>query len=289
MHTSVPNEFESPHFIDVAEARICYRKMGTGPALVLLHGFPLSGLTWRKVVPQLAPRFTCHAFDLVGLGDSTSRAVADFSSPGQGAVLQRALRALDISSYALIGNDTGGWVARELALLDGGRVSHLVLTNTEMPGHRPPWIPLYQFLSQLPGSSVVLRGMLASRRIRRSPMGFGGCFENLDLIDGQFTDLFVAPLVSNPARLAATLQFLVSMKFERIDRFVELHGNLPMPVTFVWGAADPTFPEVIARAMATQFPNVAAFHSVPHTKLVLHEEQPDKVSELVTAALAGAG
>ncbi len=284
----VANQFGTPHFVDVGQARVCCREVGQGPALVLLHGFPLSGLTWRKVVPQLAQRFTCYALDLVGLGDSTSRSAVDFSSRGQAAVLQRALLAQGVSSYALMGNDTGGWIARELALLDAARITHLVLMNTEMPGHRPPWIPLYQRLAQLPGSNTVLRRMLASRRIRRSAMGFGGCFYNLDLIEGEFTDLFVAPLVSTPARLASTVRFLVSMKFERLDRFAELHAKLSMPVGFVWGAADPTFPEASARAMASQFPNVAAFRSIPKGKLLVHEEQPETVAELVMEFLKAA-
>jgi haloalkane dehalogenase len=286
--SSVADEFRNTTFIDVGDARICCRTAGAGPALVLVHGFPLSGLTWRNVVPQLAPRFTCYALDLVGLGDSTSRNAADFSSPGQAVVLQHALLALGVSSYALMGNDTGGWIARELALIDAARVTHLVLTNTEIPGHRPPWIPLYQRLARLPGSSVVLRRMLASRRVCRSGMGFGGCFDDLALIDGEFTELFIAPLVSSPERLAGTVQFLVSMEFARLDRFAELHGQLSMPVAFVWGAADPTFPEVTARAMASQFPNVATFRSIPKGKLLVHEEQPNTVAQLVTEFLTGA-
>jgi len=251
-----------------------------------MHGFPLSGLTWRKVVPQLAQRFTCYALDLMGLGDSTSSDEADFSSPGQAAVFQQALLAQGLSSYALIGNDTGGWIAREIALLEPGRVTRLMLMNTEIPGHRPPWIPLYQRLATLPGSGFVLRRMLASRRVRRSAMGFGGCFVNLDLIDGEFAELFVAPLLSSADRLASMVRFLVNMKFERLDRFRELHGKLSMPVGFLWAAADPTFPEETARAMAAQFPNVAHFWSLPRGKLFVHEEQPDAVAQRVTEFLA---
>lgn len=281
-------EFTDKHFVDLGQARVCLRKTGNGPALVLLHGFPLSGLTWRKVVPELAKHFTCYALDLIGLGDSTSSVAADFSSPGQAALFQRALSDRGVSSYALLGNDTGGWIARELALLDAGRVTHLVLMNTEMPGHRPPWIPLYQSLVRLPGSGIVLRRLLASRRVRRSAMGFGGCFDDLDLIDGDFTELFVAPILSSPERLTGISRFLTEMKFARLDRFRELHGQLSMPVIFLWGAADPTFPEPIARAMASQFPNVVGFRSIPKGKLFVQEEQPDTVARLVIESVAGA-
>jgi haloalkane dehalogenase len=284
--SQVADEFANKHFVDVGRARVCYRTAGQGPPLVLLHGFPLSGLTWRKVVPALSKRFTCYAFDLVGLGDSTSQDAKDFSSQGQAEALQGVLLAQGVSSYALMGNDTGGWIARELALLEPPRVTRLVLMNTEIPGHRPPWIPLYQRVAQLPGSLFVLRQMLASRRIRRSGMGFGGCFEDLDLIDGEFTEHFVSPLLSSPDRLATMVRFLVSMKFDRLDHFRELHGKLSMPVAFLWGAADPTFPEGTARAMAGQFPNVAHFWSIPKAKLLVHEEQPDALVQRVIEFLA---
>lgn len=284
----IVDEFRNTHFVDVGRARVGFHKTGNGPALVLLHGFPLSGLTWRKVVPQLASRFTCYALDLVGLGDSTSPDPEDFSSEGQGRLFQSLLAAQGVSSYALAGNDTGGWIARELALLDKARITRLVLMNTEMPGHRPPWIPFYQFFVRLPGSAFVMRRMLASRTICRSVMGFGGCFTNLDLIDGEFTELFLKPILASPERLASMFRFLTEMKFARLDRFRELHGQLSMPVGFVWGAADPTFPEPLARAMASQFPVVTGFRSIPNGKLFVHEEQPETVAALFTELLTAA-
>lgn len=160
----------------VGEASVHWRKQGEGPAVVLLHGFPLSGLTWDAVVLQLRDRFTCWAPDLIGLGGSGSTSGDDYSSPGQARALQGLLSALGVGSYALVGNDTGGWIARELALIDGARVSRLVLTNTEIPHHRPPWIPMYQALARVPGFGAVMRLLLSSQAFRRSPLVFGGCF-----------------------------------------------------------------------------------------------------------------
>jgi pimeloyl-ACP methyl ester carboxylesterase len=150
-----------------------------------------------------------------------------------------------------------------------------------MPGHRPPWIRQYQLLARLPGGMVLFQSIVASRRLRRSAIAFGGCFKDLDLIDGEFYDEFLAPLITSRERLARALRFLVYMRFGPLDRFRELHGTLSMPVAFIWGADDPTFPEPAARAMASQFPNVASFTSVPRAKLFFYEEQPELVAGLV--------
>src|SRR5262245_44599853 len=115
----------------IGEASVHWRRDGAGPAIVFLHGFPLSGRTWDAVVAGLRDRFTCYTLDLIGLGESRSTTGDDHSSQGQARAFRGTLRALGLDSYALIGNDTGGWIARELALIDQQQVSRLVLTNTE--------------------------------------------------------------------------------------------------------------------------------------------------------------
>src|SRR5262245_10827849 len=151
----------------VDAASIHWRKDGAGPPIVFLHGFPLSGATWDGVIHHLRDRFTCWTLDLIGLGESSSTSDADSASHGQDRAFQGALSQLGVGSYVLVGNDTGGWIARELALIDGERVSRLVLTNTEIPFHRPPWIPLYQLLARLPGTGTVIGQLLKSSTFRR--------------------------------------------------------------------------------------------------------------------------
>jgi pimeloyl-ACP methyl ester carboxylesterase len=78
------------------------------------------------------------------------------------------------------------------------------------------------------------------------------------------------------------------LKFARLDEFAKLHAQLTMPVLFIWGANDPTFPEPKARDMVAQFPNVVGFHSIPKAKLFLHEEYPGEVARLIEGFLAAA-
>jgi pimeloyl-ACP methyl ester carboxylesterase len=270
----------------VGEASVHWRKEGSGPPVVFLHGFPLSGYTWDKVVLHLRDRFTCYTPDLIGLGQSQSTAGDDYSSQGQARALRGMLSELGVDSYAVVGNDTGGWIARELALIDEQRVSRLVLTNTEIPFHRPPWIPMYQALAHVPGFGPVIRQLLKSPVFRRSSLVFGGCFHDLTHLEGDFHERFVEPLIVSDVRIDGAMQFLRRMKFARLDEFEDLHRQLAIPTLFIWGADDPTFPEPTAREMITQFPNVAGFHAIANAKLFVYEEHPEEVARLIDGFLS---
>jgi pimeloyl-ACP methyl ester carboxylesterase len=275
------SNFHSERHIRIGNAFINMRSGGCGPALVLLHGYPLDSRTWLRIFPLLSTRFTCYAFDIVGLGKSSSSRRQDYGSQGQAALLSNALTSLGVSAYVLLGNDSGGWIARELALQDSARVSQLILTNTEIPFHRPPWIGLYQALARIFGGRALFRALLKSRTWRNSSMGFAGCFQNQSQIEGSFFHHYLAPLIDSDSRLRHALTFLREMDFARVDLFRELHGRMTMPVALIWGGADPTFPEALAREMAGQFPNLCRFLSISDGKLFMHEEMPDAVAEAI--------
>jgi haloalkane dehalogenase len=260
----------------IGPTRYAWRQFGQGPALLLVHGFPLSGFTWRHLLPELARHRTCYVPDLAGLGATQWSEGTDFSWRGQALGLQALMRELGVEQYDLVGHDTGGTFARCLALADLPRVTSLGLIGTEIPGHRPPWIPLYQFLMHLPGTLLAFKGLLRSRLYLRSPMGFRGCFQDLSLIDGEFHEHFVQSLLREPRRLQGLSRYLRNLEWDVVDAFAQEHARLAMPVRLVWGSEDGFFPVARAREMTAQFPQ-ASFTEIPQARLFVHEEKPAEV------------
>ena len=196
----VPAASTTPAFVNVGDAEIAYHAIGAGPPLLLLHGWPLDGQTFRHLVPALAAHYTCYVIDLPGAGASrwSERTAFDFGS--QAERLKIFADSLGLTSYAIFSHDTGGTIGRQLAIIDAARVEKLVAIGTEIPRHRPPWIRLFQVTSYLPGHDFIFRTNLKSPRFLRSARGFGGCFSNLALVDGEFHRCFVQPLLAS-ARL----------------------------------------------------------------------------------------
>lgn len=269
--------------LDLGPTQLAFRRFGAGPALLLVHGFPLSGFTWRRLLPELARHYCCYVPDLPGLGRTQWSAQTDFGWYGHARTLQSFLERLGVARCRVLAQDTGGSFARCLALLDGARIERLALINTEIPGHRPPWIPLYQALLAVPGTGAVFRRLLRSPRFLRSGMGFGGCFSDLGLLEGDFQSEFVTPLLDSPRRLEGLIRYLRSLRdWTPVDRFAQDHGRIAMPVRLIWGADDPTFPIAEARRMAGQFPR-ADLVEIPGARLLAHEEKP---AEVLRAALS---
>jgi haloalkane dehalogenase len=271
--------------VDTGTARLVCRRFGSGSPLLLVHGFPLSGFTWRKVLPELSRHHTCYVPDLPGMGESEWTDRTDFSFPGQGRTLKTLVDRLGLERYAVLAQDTGGTFARYLALSDAARAEKLVLVNTEVPHHRPPWIPLYQWLMHVPGALAGFGLLLRSRAFLRSGMGFGGCFGDLGLLDGDFHAHVVQPLLDSAHRMDGMARYLRGLAWGPVDALEQAHARLTMPVELIWGADDPTFPIEHARRMVAQFPD-ARLVEIPGGRLLVHEEKPAPVARAVLEFLA---
>jgi haloacetate dehalogenase len=93
---------------------------GSGPPLLLLHGFPQSMAMWARVAPLLANEFTVVCADLRGYGDSGKpRSLPDasnYSFRAMAADQLAAMRHLGFDRFHLVGHDRGGRTAYRLAL-----------------------------------------------------------------------------------------------------------------------------------------------------------------------------
>jgi haloacetate dehalogenase len=119
--------------IDVSGARINLVHGGTGPAVLLLHGYPQTHCIWHRVAPQLAQKYTVVATDLRGYGDSSKPAgLPDHSNYSKRAMaLDQAevMQALGHREFHLVGHDRGGRVAHRLALDHSQRVKTLAVLD----------------------------------------------------------------------------------------------------------------------------------------------------------------
>ncbi|MHA7774261.1 alpha/beta fold hydrolase [Roseibium sp. M-1] len=96
------------------------RTGGSGPPLLLLHGYPQSHMCWHKVAPGLAERFTVIVPDLPGYGRSSIPPLSDdhlaYSKRVWAETFVEMMHVLGHPSFFLAGHDRGGRVAYRLAL-----------------------------------------------------------------------------------------------------------------------------------------------------------------------------
>src|SRR5262249_20757920 len=207
---------------------------------------------------------TGHSLDWTGHIDVESHA----------KTIRHAIDELGLSSYALISHDSGGAVAR-LVAADDARVKGFILSGSEIPGHRPPLIREYKLLAKSPGSGILVRAAMRRPRIRRSFIGFGGCFRDPSFLEGDFHDLFVAPFLESKHIYEMQMRLVRELDFAVIDGLTDAHARIKAPVLCIWGSDDPFFPVAKARKMLNQFGGTTEFVEIAGAKLYVHEDHPD--------------
>lgn len=131
-------------WISTRRGRIFARIGGSGPPLMLLHGYPQTHVMWHKIAPQLAARFTLIIPDLPGYGWSdvpqTDADHTPFSKRGMAEAMIEVMDHLGHAQFALAGHDRGGRVSYRLALDHPGRLSRLATLDIQ---------PTYEYWSRM--------------------------------------------------------------------------------------------------------------------------------------------
>jgi haloalkane dehalogenase len=273
--------------VDVEDAAIALRVFGSGPPLVLIHGFPVHGYTWRKLLSVLGKRFSCHVVDLPGLGDSDWAADTDFRFTAQARRLRTLFAKLRLTPRALLAQNTGATIARLVAIDEPDQVQKLALINTEIPQHRPPWVRTYQAVSRLPRSWALFQRSMARPSFQRSSRGMGEFYADPGLFaDPDYLSPYIEPLVSSRRRMQGALRYLQGIQWDVVDGLRQGHARIRADVLMLWGEDDRTFPIARAEEMCAQFGGKARLARLPKASLMPHEEKPEEVLAQLVPFLA---
>lgn len=115
------------------ETTIFVRTHGSGPPVLLLHGFPETHLMWHRVAPLLARQFTVVCADLRGYGNSGCPASAANHEPYSKRAMARdmiaVMKKLGFARFSVAGHDRGGRVAYRLALDHPEQIERLAVLD----------------------------------------------------------------------------------------------------------------------------------------------------------------
>jgi len=217
---------------------IYYEIHGDGPAILLIHGFPLSGKLWTPLIERMGGDYRLIVPDLRGHGRSQ---VAPTASMGEFADdLNALLDTVGQRSAVIVGLSMGGYVAMEFSRRYDDRVRALVLCDTRAEPDTPEAAADRRALAErvlAEGSAIVADAMVEKLFAARAP----------DPLKEQWRNIMAA---SPPAGVAAALRGMA----DRLDSFDTLRA-FQKPALIVVGEHDAITPPFTARAMHAALPD----------------------------------
>lgn len=260
-------------------SRLAYHISGSGPATLLLHGFPTWSWDWHAVTPQLLQGRCLLSPDFLGYGFS-DKPVKEYSIAEQVDLVQALLAELEIESVSIVAHDYGTIVLQEIlrrrqsgtcpfavervALLNGG-----IMYEAYQP-------TALQVALRLPVIGHILASLISKETTRSRLSALLGADHQLD--NTEFEGLWHGISANEGQRLSRRL---LRYNDERKVKHVEWEEALVAfegPLLLVWGLDDPVSGSKVldlAKARLTKA-EVVELKGVGHYPQI---EVPDKVSE----------
>lgn len=257
-----------------------YRELGSGPPVLLLHGWPTSSHLWRKVMPVIAERNRVVALDLPGFGASDKPANARYDFDRFERAIDDFLAALGVKRLGLVGHDIGGPIAVHWMLSRPGRVTRLALLNTF----------LYPEFSDAVISFVSELSTKEGRLHRTSDRGIAEVMRqgvaDQSVITDDLLAAAVAPFGTVMARQALA-RAGIGLSPAGFTEIAAGLGGIEVPVLAIYGQDDRVLPDVahtMAR-LAVDVPHLTAM-TIANCGHFLQEEAPQLVSQLLATHFA---
>ena len=270
-------------FIDVGTGEVAYRRVGSGPDVLFIHGWPVSSATFRTLLPHLTDHVTCHLIDLPGAGSSRFTTDQVLTIENHIHSVKRVLDVLDLNDVAVVGHDSGGLIARH-AVAGSPRLRALGLIDTEQSTGLSWKFKSFIAGRRIPGFGAGLGWVAGQPRLRRNRLVLGDAFVDRSLLDGEFDEFFLKPLNQSPAHRKAAIQLLKSFDYQHVRDLSELHRRITVPVQLVWGEHDRFFPVKWAQEMLADFSD-ARLAVIKGAGLFAHEERPAEVAQALLPIL----
>jgi pimeloyl-ACP methyl ester carboxylesterase len=262
-----------PLDLHVAEA-------GSGPPLLLLHGWPQHWWSWRRVIPLLAGDHRLIVPDLRGFGWS--------DAPGHGydpetfaSDAVALIDALGLDRVGVVGHDWGGFTAYLLGLHRPDLVTGLVCCNTPHP-----WAVLDGRTAGGMWRTWYVGAVAspAGARLVRSPWFLPGAFLRSGVFDEDEAERYAAPL-REPARARASQ--LLYRSYLRTARDILLGRRyedlrLTVPTRALFGVEDAYIPLGNARGAEAHAEDYE-LRLLPGCGHWTPEERPDEVAATARA------
>lgn len=218
---------------------------GTGPAVLLLHGYPQTHVMWHRVAPELARDHTVVCADLRGYGDSSKPPGGpdhvNYSKRVMAQDMVGVMRALGHERFHVVGHDRGARVAHRLARDHGERVRSLAVLDIS------PTLKMYESTSMAFARAYyhwflfiqpepVPEKMVAA-------VGLAGMFGRQGVILGSPSDLFAPAALKEYVRCfdarmihASCEDYRAAAGIDLLQDRADLARKLAMPVLAIWGS-----------------------------------------------------
>ena len=272
----------------VEGAAMRFAELGSGPAVVLVHGTPTWSLEWRHLLPVLASDHRVLAPDHLGFGLSDRPSDAGYRPEDHarrfGEFMDQTVPAGE--SVSLVLHDFGGPIALDWVLRNTARVRSLVLVNTWMWSWDDD--PGMQRKAKLAGGWLgrwLYRTLNASPRFLL-PMGYAQRSRLTPEVHRQYLDAFPDP-DSRERVLFALARSMIESRDYLASQWDRRHVLETVPLTLLWGMRDPAFGPAVLRRWRAAFPT-ATVKEFPDAGHWPHEEDPTAFAVSVQGALGGA-
>ena len=267
-----------------------YRHAGSGPPVILLHGFPEMSYAWRFQIPELARRYRVIAPDLRGYGD-TDKPPTGYDKRTMANDIVKLAEALGIGRFALVGHDRGARVATRLVKDHPALVDRLVVMDNvptrivarEMNAQiaRQYWFFLFHQVADLPEALLAGREEIWLRHF------FSDWCHDPQSISDEAIAAYVKAFAAEGGVRGALSDYRAGPEDVAQD-LADAGSKIACPVLSIWGedfgAVGKLFDMQAVWSEMAENLQVAPIQRCGHLP---HEEQPETVTKLLLDFLDG--